>query len=1313
MINKAYLKANVIRVNFNKFSLSLNKLIQNINVNESEEHNKNIIKTFLEDSFYKNSNFINTKGRTDLVIHRDSKTTSPAIVMIEAKSPSNKSEMISYDNINKKAFHELVLYYLRERIENKNFEIKKLIITNAYEWYIFDASDFEKFFYNNSEFKKQFDSWNNSAFVDERTKTFYDFTENKLNEINEEIYCAHFDLRTYPSALGDRKEKTEDGRTHFVFAGHPSQEGNYTAVDSVEKDLLGLYKVFSPEFLMSKPFANDSNSLNKDFYYELLYIMGLEEVSNGGKKLIKRCSEKTRNEGSIIENIIRKLESENRIDNIKNAKEYGSTPEEQLFGIALQLALTWLNRILFMKLLESQLIRYNNGDKNYRFLDADRNTDFNGLNTLFFKVLNIREDDRYQNLKEKYDFLPYLNSSLFEITELEKDATDISGLEDNLTMPLYKRTVLKDVKGNRSKSELLTQEYLLRFLDAYDFGTTGAEEIVEEDKALINASVLGLVFEKINGYKDGSFFTPGFITMYMANESVRLATIQKFNDKFGWDLKEFSELYNQIDKIDIKDANAVIDDLKICDPAVGSGHFLVSVLNEIIAMKSELKIFIDKEGKRLRDYRITVINDELHIEDEEGKIFDYHVIEGDPFRGRRINPEKQIVQETIFEEKRKIIENCLFGVDINPNSVQICRLRLWIELLKSAYYTKTSHYKTMETLPNIDINIKCGNSLVSKYGFDQSTKIGDEATIARYKFAVDTYKNITDRGKKTELKKTIEEIKSGIKGHWHPENKERMKLAEELHRLNTEKDIFASEKDKERIEKKKEKLIEKIGKLKEEEAKSNGNGMYWNAFDWRFEFPEVLDDSGNFMGFDIVIGNPPYIQLQKNEGKLSGSPKFEDYKTFDRTGDIYCLFYERGFYILKNQGYLTFITSNKWMRAGYGENTRRFLAENTNPKILIDFGGLKVFDHATVDTNILIYEKAKNRKKCRAVLFRNDFQQDDDIKLYIQNNEINIKEYVDEKAWVISSKIENKIKSKIEKAGIQLKDWDFNINRGIITGYNEAFIIDRKVKDELVAKDSKSIDFIKPLLRGRDIKKYKTNIVNKWVIMIPKGFTIKTMLDIKKNIVSEPRPHYGYVEYDPAWEFFKENYPALANHLIKFKSQAEKRQDQGDYWWELRACAYLDEFENEKVVYNDICQNLTFSLVDSSIYFNNTAYFIPNSPYNKYFVAILNSKIIDWFYKKLSVQLGEKAVRMFSIYVEKIPIPKVKDSDLQLFQKLVDEILLKKDSNQSTLKEEKQIDLMVYKLYDLTYDEVKTIDPNFQPSKAEYEKYELEYLSEP
>ena len=688
-LNKAFLKVKPNRSDMERFKAHLITLLEQTNDTESEEFHKNLVSDFLKETYYRQDHFINTKGRKDLVIHNGPKASNTVGVILETKKPTNKSEMPTPEKLNTKAFHELVLYYMRERITQKNLEIKHLVITNIYEWFIFDVSVFERLFAQNKGFIKQFEDFEAGRLADNKTDFFYRHVAGPFTEgITQEVEFTHFNLQDYEKPL--RNEDKQDDRK-----------------------LIALYKLLSPEHLLKLPFANDSNSLDKRFYSELLHIIGLTETKQGGKKLIERHPEGQRHEGSLLENAILQLDSMDLLNNFDKPSLYGTSRQERLFNVAMELCITWTNRILFLKLLEAQLLSYHKKDKAYEFLSIARVPNYDVLNKLFFQVLAKKHDERSESVNRDFGSVPFLNSSLFETSEVEQKTLRISGLEPDLKIPVLASTVLKNDNGKRITGELDPLEYLFRFLNAYDFSSEGSEEIQEENKSLINASVLGLIFEKINGYKDGSFFTPGFITMYMCRETLRRAVVQKFNEAKGWNCQTTDELYDKIE--DRQEANTIVNSLKICDPAVGSGHFLVSALNEIIAIKNDLRILQDRNGKRLKEYLVEVVNDELVVTDEEGQIFDY----------RPGSPESQRVQEALFHEKQTLIENCLFGVDINPNSVKICRLRLWIELLKNAYYKVGKNLggfenlqgfnpgfenlqglMELETLPNIDINIK-------------------------------------------------------------------------------------------------------------------------------------------------------------------------------------------------------------------------------------------------------------------------------------------------------------------------------------------------------------------------------------------------------------------------------------------------------------------------------------------------------------------------------------------------------------------------------------------------------------------------------
>jgi hypothetical protein len=919
-LNKAFLKVKPSRSEIELFKQNLIGLLDGLDEKESEEHNKNDLVTFLKSTLYQKF-YINTKGRNDLVIHNGPDAKSFAGVLIEAKKPSNKFEMIRPDNLNAKAFHELILYYLRERITNHNLEIKHLVATNIYEWYVFDAGLFEKIFAQNKTLVKQFTDFEEGRLSGNTTDFFYkQIAEPFMAGFTSEFCFTMFDFREYDKPLRN-DDKKDDSK------------------------LIALYKLLSPEHLLKLPFTNDSNSLDKGFYTELLHIIGLTETKDGSKKLIGRKNDGQRDPGSLLENAIIQIDSLDMISRLEKPLRFGETNQDRLFNVSLELVITWINRILFLKLLEAQLIKYHKGDSEYSFLSIDKVKGFDSLNSLFFRVLARKAKERDPAVVKLFEKVPYLNSSLFEPTDLERETIFIGNLQDECQISIHSGTVLKNSTGKRLTGSLNGLDYLFAFLEAYDFSSEGAEEIQEENKTLINSSVLGLIFEKINGYKDGSFFTPGFITMYMCRETIRRAVVQKFNDWKGWNCQNFDELYDKIE--DKKEANDIINSLKLCDPGVGSGHYLVSALNEIIAIKSELKILLDKTGKRLKEYQVEVANDELIVTDDDGELFEY-------------NPksaESQRVQETLFHEKQTIIENCLFGVDINPNSVKICRLRLWVELLKNSYYKAETNFTELETLPNIDINIKCGNSLISRYALDADIKQAlkkSKWSIDSYRMAVMTYRNATSKEEKRTMERLIESIKSDFETEVVANDKRLVQLKKlngELFNLTQQTSLFErTKKELAEWNKQVDELAGKIKKLDTELEEIKHNKIYENAFEWRFEFPEVLNDEGDFVGFDVVIGNPPYgVKFSSFEKNLFSNQYF----TRD---DIYAIFIEKGLSVLKTKGILSYITPIFWLTGENYFSTRKLLLERAHLErgIVLPYD---IFADAYVDTGIFIFTK--------------------------------------------------------------------------------------------------------------------------------------------------------------------------------------------------------------------------------------------------------------------------------------------------------------------------------------------------------------------
>lgn len=633
---------------------------------ESEEYQKNLLKVFLESVLP--YNFINTSSRIDLAIYNGKDANSSLGILFECKSLFNKSEMMSTEKINSKAFQEIVYYYLQERLFNKNLEIKKCIITNGLSWFVIEAKEFEKHFFKNKKLVDLVTKFRNNQLSSNKTDFLYsEVIAPEIDKAFEKgIVIAHFDLS---QAL----VKTSK------------------SIEIKKNNLTQLYRFFTAENLLNKEIFTDSNKLNKNFYDELLYLMGLEETKSGTSKIISRLKPIKRQRYSFVENIINKLEMKD-------------VSKEKQEDIAIQLTVVWTNRILFLKLLESQLVLFNK-DESYRFLTYEKLPNFEEIYGLFFAVLAKKVSERNDRVQEKFGYVPYLNSSLFEETEIEisRDGIGIDRLPEG-DIEIFSKTALKGVDKKRKKGNINFIEYLFEFLDSYDFSTSISHHEKSKND-LINASVLGLIFEKINGYRDGSFYTPGNITMYMSRKAIRTAAVDKVNELLGWNCETVEEIKFAIGH-SVENARKVsqaIDDLKVCDPAVGSGHFLVSILNEIIALKSDLNILFDADGNYIGNLiQCYVINDELVIQDMSGNNFLYQTG----------NQQSEQIQKAIFNQKRHILENSLFAVDINPSSVNICRLRLWIELLKSSYYYQDTdtNQPVLTTLPNIDINIDATDS---------------------------------------------------------------------------------------------------------------------------------------------------------------------------------------------------------------------------------------------------------------------------------------------------------------------------------------------------------------------------------------------------------------------------------------------------------------------------------------------------------------------------------------------------------------------------------------------------------------------------
>lgn len=862
--DKRYYQYHIDEKIINGFGSNLLSLVNGLNKavsqGENEEYFKNLINRFLKKSLYLNSDYeFNTSKRIDSTIRINEKL----LAIMEVKKPNNKTEMSYLNDINHKALHEIVFYYLQEtrdvsgaKVKRKSdVEIRRLLITDTFNWILIDSNEIEKLcdgYLENLFFKYE----NRQLIYSNNSEKFYEDIKHYFNSIDV------------------------DNRLPYVFFNI----NDYKKQSKWSQ----LYKILYKTFLLKEGYKQEMSFhvLNDKFYQELLYIMGLHEVKHKSNVTIE------------IDHSIKNSLADQVYQILTLDKEYDEyTSIDKTF----ELVIIWMNRLLFIKLFEGQLISFNGESKEYHILDNDKIKNFQDIQDLFFEVLGKKQRSESVFINQ-FSRIPYLNSSLFEKYEIEKKDVNIKELNNK---DIIKKR--NSITGNKVNNELPIIEYIIDFLNSYSFSSQiSKNNNIIESKDIIDASVLGLIFEKLNGYKDGSYYTPSVITEYMCMQSIERIVIEKINDKYSWSCNDLFEIKakvnNSLNKA--REINSIINSIKICDISVGSGHFLVSALNRMILIKKQLGIlFKFNSNELLTEYEIDIMDDVLQVYDGQGI----------PFKYNMNDHLSQQVQETLFNEKRIIIENCLFGVDLNSKAVSICQLRLWIELLKSAYYK----YGVMETLPNIDINIKVGNSLINKLDFEIGTKI-DLNQIKTNKLTtklVDNYKDLVKKYKVTSDKQQKLDITNKI-----------IKLKNELHNVYSQISFFTNEKNE---------IVYDLG----EDSK-----IYKDAFEWAIEFPELLNKKGIFDGFDCIVGNPPYGLLNKKQNQntsISVNKELLDYyKNLAHYApakggvlNIYRLFICRCFMLLKESGHCCLIFPLAFMCDLSASNIRKYLMENT----MIDF----------------------------------------------------------------------------------------------------------------------------------------------------------------------------------------------------------------------------------------------------------------------------------------------------------------------------------------------------------------------------------------
>ena len=795
-----------------------------------------------------------------------------------------------------------------------------------------------------------------------------------------------------------------------------------------------------------------------------------------------------------------------------------------------------MGRITFLHFLQRK--GWMCGDLNYMqnmFENSQYKDDYldSVLEPLFFGILNTKPAEREalfadygwdKSLLDEWKDIPYLNGGLFERDEEDEP-------ESRFPADYFKR--------------------LFQFFSEYNF--TIDENDPNDAEVGVDPEMLGKIFENLlEDNKDkGAFYTPKEIVRYMCKESL-IAYLETNTSIAKEKIRQFV-LSPEEGVVDIPENKkpkllAALEEVKICDPAIGSGAFPMGLLNELLHCREALS----------------------------GERYDR------------------------AEIKKSIIQNNIYGVDIEKGAVDIARLRFWLSIVVDE--------ETPSPLPNLDYKIMQGNSLIESFMGVDLSKLTYEKGHKKDKGEITLFDD-----EKNRLQKRVFQL---LKAYYSCSDHDRkVKLQQEISdTINKQLEAQAYDPV----------ILEQLKKINLAE---NNKFFLWHTW-----FSDVFNRNDDKNGFDIVIGNPPYIQLQNNGGELA--KLYEDcrFQTFAKTGDIYCLFYEKGWQLLCQQGHLCFITSNKWMRAGYGEKMRGFFAKHTNPKYLIDFAGVKIFDNATVDTNILIFGKGKNEYQTRCAV--TDKLNKDSLKNlsdFVQQQSVECR-FESFDSWVILSPIEQSIKRKIESVGTPLKDWDIQINYGIKTGFNDAFIISTEKRNEILDNCSseeertKTAELIRPILRGRDIKRYGYDWANLWLIATfpSRHYNIEEFPAVKAHLLS----------------FGKERLEQTGKKYIINGEEIKARKKTSNKWFETQdSISYWDLFFQPKICWKAVGRNLAFSIVESGTFLTAPASFISAGIYNEYILAFLCSNVGTYFIYKNSDTTGAGDIMLNIQSLIKFPIP--------------------------------------------------------------------------
>lgn len=912
-----------------------------------------------------------------------------------------------------------------------------------------------------------------------------------------------------------------------------------------------------------------------------------------------------------------------------------------------------------------------------------------GFNPDFGNHYKYRHQSLFTNpdkMQEYFSDIPFLNGGLFDCLDIKENSLYVDGFSDvkkhqpfvpNLLF--FSSEIPADFNqelGTTSKSYKV--KGLFEILSTYNF--TIDENTVDDKDVALDPELLGRVFENLLASFNpetsttarkatGSYYTPREIVDYMVTESLKayftthLPEIENLEEKLT-QLFDPHSMNNPFDQSQSKRLVALVENVRIVDPAVGSGAFPMGALNKLVFILSKL----DPQSSLWKQAQLDAV----------GQIPDAKLR-----TQMRENIENYFKEKNLdYSRKLYLIQKCIYGVDIQQIAVEIAKLRFFISLLVEESIEKDKVNWGIEPLPNLDFKIMQGNSLISEFEgirFDlkssQDLSLGFNFEQAAYRNLIEefeqkkeVYQSESDHQTKRTLQKEIDQLL--IKIFKQIALAQLKDYASGLAAIDRKYAAIPDPKTRAKvtaIEKQKYSKTQGIDIAAIERRLHHyaTNRLNRDFFPWELYFAEVFTQKG---GFDIVLGNPPYIQLQKDGGALANLYEDKGYETFTRMGDIYCLFYELGLRLLSQKGLVCLITSNKWMRAGYGWNLRQFFVNNTNPLLLLDFSGANLFESVTVDNNILLFQKGSNNNQCLALSITDEFNVTN-LPTYVNANAIILNGFSSTETWVISTPIEDQIRKKIEAKGTPLREWNVNIFRGVLTGYNEAFIINRRTKESLIRQDPKSAEIIKPILRGKDIKRYQADFADLWLI--------STFPSLRLDIDNYPAvkrhlANYGRRLYQTGEEFIDEN-----------GNKVKTRKKTGNQWFETQdQISYFPEFNKEKIIYPNMTKYLPFYL-DNLNYFTNQKCFILTGESLSFLTAFLNSKLFKFvFREKFPVLLGGTR-ELSKIFFEELRIMKIDQTSESTFKPLVKTIQEKLSSRLDINNDESIVNSLIYDIYEL------------------------------